>query len=564
MLLRTLSDFMARKAVGSRRRNEMRRGGSPGTSPRVMLALLLALPTLLLSGAPRAWAATSARAPAATADRATPAASMRPNIVVILTDDLDARTLAENLDRLPHVAALEKEGTTFSNFFVTTPECCPSRASILRGQYAHNHGVLHNRGTPGEEGGFATFHRLDREDSTVATWLQAAGYRTVLLGKYLNGYPGDVDPTYRPAGWNEWYARVDQKGEPFYFDYRLNENGKLVAYGHDPADYSTDVLSAKASSFIERTADSGDPFFLYLAPFAPHNPATPAPRDAQAFDGLQAPRTPSFNETDVTDKPVWVRERHVLNADQVAQVDELFRERMRSLLAVDDMVGRTVEALRVSGALDNTYIVFTSDNGFHLGEHRIAQGKLTPYDESIKVPLVVRGPGVATGRVEDLMASNIDLAPTVAGLVGAAAPDFVDGRSLVPLLRGSANVSTWRRSILIEQFDPKSLRRGKDRHRDRATPEGSPTAGEVSEESDAGLRVPTYQALRTGNLLYVEYATGEKELYDLAKDPYELQNRATTAGPAVMRSLSGRLAELRDCVAVSCRSAEDSPLPVHG
>ena len=478
--------------------------------------------------------------PALTADPIGAASSAdRPNIVLILTDDLDARSLETAPEHSPNIAALREQGTAFANFVITMPLCCPSRASILRGQYAHNHGVLNSGG---QSTGFAAFHGLDREGSTLATWLRDAGYRTALLGKYMNGYPGRAAAaTYVPPGWDEWGGYKMSVGEEdfSYFDYELNENGSLVAYGSRPEDYLTDVLAAKAAAFITRSAEVGQPFFLCLAPFAPHAPATPAPRHAEAFPGLAAPRVPSLGEVDVSDKPAWVRDQVEIGPDEVALIDAHHGLRMRSLLAVDDLVAAVTDALRATGTLEDTYLVFTSDNGFHLGEHRIGYGKRTPYEEAIRVPLLVRGPGVPAGRVAEELALNVDLAPTFAELAGAEVPAFVDGRSLVPLLSGG-QPAAWRQVGLVETFE---------RRKDSGSSQTS---------------VPAFGALRTVDLSYVEYATGERELYDLRADPYQMENLAESADPAALERLSARLAELRGCAGAGCRAAEDAPLDLPG
>ena len=350
-------------------------------------------------------------------------AASKPNMIFIIADDLDTASMSQ-LPRLQSLLA--DHGVTFTNYFVSLALCCPSRASILRGQYAHNTKIFTNA-PPG--GGFATFRDLGHEESTIATWLREAGYRTVLLGKYLNGYPMT---TYVPPGWDEWYAVA---GGVNFFNYSLNENGQLVRYGSDPEAYLTDVLSDKAADFIRRTAPSAQPFFMYVAPYAPHQPATPAPRYAETFVGVEAPRTLSFNESDVSDKPLWVRNTPLRTPAQIAQLDALYRKRLQSMLAVEDLVARLLETLRAVSQLGNTYIVLTSDNGFHLGQHRLPAGKNSAYDEDIRVPLIVRGPGVPRGTAVDHLAVNIDLAPTFAELGGTAAPAFVDGRSLLALLR---------------------------------------------------------------------------------------------------------------------------------
>ena len=490
-------------------------------------------------------------------------ASTPPNIIVILTDDLDARSAA----CLPNVQSLlAAEGMTFANAFATTPLCCPSRASILRGQYAHNHGVLSNSG---DNGGFPAFYRLGDEESTVAIWLQDAGYRTALVGKYLNRYPKGAAESHVPPGWDEWnaFASSDEdEGGSYYSGYALNENGTTVFYGHQPADYSTDVLTAKATDFVDRSVNSGDPFFLYIGPFAPHGPSTPASRHTGAFPDVGATRIPSFDEADVSDKPAWVQALPPLTADQIALLDDRYQRRLRSLLAVDEMVASLVETLAATGALDNTYILFMSDNGYHLGEHGIPVGKQSPYDESLRIPLIVRGPGVPAGAVVDAIALNIDLAPTFAELAGASPADFVDGRSLAPLLHGDSP-NAWRHGFLVEHYD-------------RTIPEEWGTPGPVPveetahdaeelEEADGDemtgitpIDSPPYLGLRTDQYLYVEYASGERELYDIQADPYQLQNLAATADPALLADLAAALDHLRLCTAADCRAAENAlPAP---
>ncbi len=445
----------------------------------------------------------------------------RPNIIFILTDDLDAQSMAF----MPKLKTLlSDQGVSFSNFFVSFSLCCPSRATILRGQYGHNTQILAN-GPP--DGGFEKFRSLGHENSTIATWLQEAGYRTVLLGKYLNGYPDRGNPTYVPPGWSEWYGVL--RGH--YFNYQINENGRIVSYGSRPQDYETDVLARKTIDFIQRTAKEGKPFFVYLAPFAPHSPATPAPRHQDLFPNVKAPRTPNFNEEDVSDKPAYIRNRPPLTEKEIAKIDEQHRKRLQSLQAVDEAIEALIEALEAVGQLDNTYIFFTTDNGFHLGNHRLATGKVAPYEEDIRVPLIVRGPGVPAGRTVEHLTGNVDLAPTWAELAGVKAPDFVDGRSLVPLLGSNPpSADNLRQAFLLEN-------------------------GNLDRRSQ-GLAIPPYRAIRTEDYLYVEYNTGERELYDLNKDPYQLQNLSATADPNLLKQLSSRLAELRSCAAASCRAAE--------
>jgi len=372
-------------------------------------------------------------------------AAARPNVVLILLDDLNAQLLGQ----LPALQALiGEQGVAFTNFFVTTPLCGPSRATFLRGQYAHNHGMLANTG---REGGFQTFHRLGREESTVATWLQDAGYRTALVGKYLNGFPIGVDPRFIPPGWDEWFALAGI--HPSYYGYELNENGTLVEYGTAAEDYITDVLAAKATDFVARASDDGRPFFLLVAPLTPHAPAPPAPRHAEALGDARAPHLPSYNEVDVDDKPSWLRSVPQLTVDQMNQLDELYRQRLRSLLAVDEMVASLFDTLQQKQTLENSYVFFASDNGSFAGEHRLGIGKEAAYEEAIRVPLLVRGPGIPARRKVPDLCLNVDLAPTIAELAGVRVPDFVDGRSLMPQLLGWRPTPT-RQMFLVELFAP--------------------------------------------------------------------------------------------------------------
>jgi N-acetylglucosamine-6-sulfatase len=266
-----------------------------------------------------------------------------------------------DLQFMPKVKKLLiEEGTTLSNYFVTSSVCCPSRSSILRGQYVHNHGVESNRA------GFRRFYQLGNEHSTIATWLKAAGYLTGYMGKYLNGYPDGSGKTHVPPGWDEWHGAVGDAGYK-QFDYRLNENGTIVKYGHSDADYLTDVIARKTVAFIYQAVEQKKPFFLHLAPFAPHEPSTPAPRHRALFRDAMAPRTASFNEKDVTSKPAYIRALPRLNQKQIEQMNQLYRKRLQSLQAVDDLVEGIIEVLQQTGELHRTYIVFTSDNGYHLG-----------------------------------------------------------------------------------------------------------------------------------------------------------------------------------------------------
>jgi arylsulfatase A-like enzyme len=464
----------------------------------------------------------------------------RPNVVLILTDDLDVGLLQRYGERYPNIGRLADGGTTFENAFVTDPLCCPSRATTLRGQYAHNHRVL---GNWPPLGGAGKFRDLGHEDSTVATWLRGEGYRTALVGKYMNHYHGDRVP----VGWDDWYGISGG-----HTSRDLNENGRIRRYDAEH-EHLDDVIAEKAAVYVRTTAADDPPFFAWVGTQAPHAPATPAPRHEGAFSDARLPRPPSFDEGNVSDKPDWVRDNPSLTQEQVDSMEDLYRSRLRSMLAVDDMVGRLMDALRESGELDDTYVFFTSDNGWHAGEHRLTTGKWTAYEEDVRVPLIVSGPSVPEGKTLPHLVLNNDLAPTFADLAGADPPGFVDGRSLKPLLTDDPPpVDDWRSAFLVEA----------------AAEQGSTTGQPLSGDpiTDGGRRVPREDwgrpalvAVRTEARLYVEYGDGGRELYDLGEDPHQLVNRHETVEPELLRRLQGRLAALRGCSDSGCRAAEEEP-----
>jgi N-acetylglucosamine-6-sulfatase len=447
----------------------------------------------------------------------------RPNVLVIMTDD----QTVESLRVMANVKTLlADQGTTFDSSFASFSLCCPSRATFLTGQYAHNHGVM---GNAPPEGGYA---KLD-SSNTLPVWLQRAGYHTVHVGKYLNGYPGS-NRTHVPPGWTEWYGSIDPSTYQFY-NYTLNENGRLVTYGSDPASYQADVYSRKAVDAVRRLAPAAAPFFLSVAFLAPHsggpresddprNFATPvpAPRHRNRFASEPFPQSASFNEADVSDKPAGIRNRPLLGAQQIANVTENYRQRLESLLAVDEAVAALVAALRESGELDQTLIVFTADNGFFHGEHRVPSGKVLLYEPSIRVPLIFRGPGIPRAqRVTELVA-NIDLAPTIVDATGARPLRVMDGRSLLPLARDSGRRTG--RDILIER-------------------------------GPGGNNQQIFTALRTARYVYAEYSNGERELYDLVRDPDQLTSlHGDPASQNLRLRLAARLARLRSCVGAACRA----------
>ena len=447
-----------------------------------------------------------------------------PNIVFILSDDEDValHAYAPKIKRL-----IEDEGTVFDNAFVTYSLCCPSRASIFRGQYPHNTKVL---GNLPPFGGFQTFRRLGRESSTTGTWLQDAGYRTAFYGKYLNGYTEKDAP---PPGWDEWHAANNDgyKG----IDYIMNSNGEAVPYGHAPEDYLTDVIAGKAVDHIRRWSAANEPFYLHIAPFNPHSPYNPAPRHAGSFANAELPRPPSFDEADVSDKPAWIRSLPRLTEQDIDDITGHYRARLECLQSVDDLAESVVNALEEAGQLDNTYIVYLSDNGFHLGEHRMKEGKDTAYEEDIRVPMAIRGPGIPKGQRVSSFVLNTDIAPTFAEWSGASLPDFVDGRSLMPLF-GDVPPESWRSHFLIQRN------------------------GLESDERPAAQTANSAMAIRTPTHLWSAYRNGETELYDLRSDPFQLDNIASSADPALIESMTKRLTELADCRGEDCRRFEDAPL----
>jgi len=453
------------------------------------------------------------------------AAPERPNILMIMTDD----QTVESMRAMPEVQRLiAARGTTFDNSFVNFSLCCPSRATAFTGQYSHN---THVQGLAPPLGGYPLLNTTNY----LPLWLQQAGYRTMHLGKFLNGYGSqNPDPHEVPAGWDVWQASIDPSTYDFT-RFTLNENGTLVDYGgsKNPGMYQTDFYTQRARQLIDRYAGSARPFFFSLAYLAPHHgtpleiddppglktPALPG-RHENAFVNELLPQPPSFNEFDVSDKPSYIRRRALLTPDKVANVQEEYQQRLESLLAVDEGIRRVVAELEEVGELQNTLIIFTSDNGFLHGEHRISAGKVVAYEPSIRVPLIMAGPGVPAGQHRKQLAVNADLSPTILDAAGGFAGLPQDGRSLFPLLRDRG--LRWGRDVLIEG---------------RST----------------GL---SFNALRTPRFKYVKYRTGTTELYDLSRDPDELQNLARVKRYRPLRmEMYKRLNRLKRCRGAACYAA---------
>jgi N-acetylglucosamine-6-sulfatase len=441
-------------------------------------------------------------------------AQEHPNIVFVLTDDLTW----DLLPYMPEVRRLQRDGMTFRQFMVADSLCCSSRATIFTGEFPHNTGVL---GNVPPVGGYQAFRRNGDLSRSVAVALQRAGYRTALFGKYLNDYhpfQAGLDP-----GWTDWLASSYAYSG---FGYEQSDDGHAEIAGYRPRDYVTDVLSRHALRFI-RGAAGRQPFFAMISTYAPHKPFVPAPRDRSLFRHLPLPHPADFDAPS-TDPPSWLGHRPPLTGRQKRALVRDFRARARSVQAVDDMIGRIRATLRATGIARNTYIVFTSDNGFHLGQHRLTDGKRTAFDADIRVPLIVAGPHVRRGRATSAMTGTIDLTPTFERWAGLPADAARDGRPLAPLLHGRTP-RHWRRALLVEHFDDRVV------------------TGDPDAQGWAQGRPATYAALRTRWWTYVQYADGEREFYNRRRDPAELHNVAHRLSPARVARLSAALARYRVC-----------------
>ncbi len=437
-----------------------------------------------------------------------PPPSNGPNIVLILADDM-------RYDEMPHLpltgSLIGPESVKFLNYFVSTPLCCPSRASMLTGLHAHNTGVYQNYG-PSNAGAPAF-----KDSSTIATWLKGAGYLTGLYGKYLNGYY-NLPSGYIPPGWSDWHAFVSSPGATgnpsdgnFYYGYTINDNGVLTVRGSAPSDYGTDVIFQDAINYIQN-APSGKPLFLYVAPYAPHDPFIAAPQDIGKYSCCPPLRAPSFNEADVSEKPFWLQALPLMTAADIATNDSRYHMTLDTLASLDRDIQNLINALVAAGRWGNTVLLFASDNGLFWGEHRLSNGKDSVYEEAVKVPLWIRVPGQAT-RTETSLVENIDLAPTIAAWAGATPASKVNGVNLIPLLNQTA--TGWRTEILLEELGTSSTQ-------------------------------TTFSAVRNAQFVYVEYADGEREFYDLLADPYQMTNQINNAAySATISALQAKLATLK-------------------
>ncbi len=500
----------------------------------------------------------------------------RPNILVVMTDDQAAADVA----KMPNVKRLLAErGTTFANAVDSFPLCCPARATFLTGQYAHNHGVAGNFHPYG-------WYGMRGRGNILPAWLQKAGYRTALVGKWLNGYGARDAHGEVPAGFDIWRGLLDASAYDYY-NFVMNQDGRLRSWGdpvfarklvefaeievvpndaglagvldrltsafgpgpytyfgaQDPRDYSPDVTGRITERLVRAERRSSNPFFIWWSPAAPHREdvATtlmgregrdprPAPRHEAASARQRLPRPASFNEPDLADKPSNVRNAAPsLTEEQIQQLQLDYEGRIGSLLAVDDHVKELVETLRATDQLDNTLILFLSDNGWMQGEHRIPGDKFLPYEESLRIPLIMRGPGIPAGRTVRGQVSNIDLAPTLVDAAGARAGRPLDGVSLLPAIR-----------------DPR-------KHPERAV-EVEALVPLFEDDIPVNAWDRPYKGVRTDRYTYVVYReTGEEELYDRRRDPGQLRNVAAAARYARVKArLAGRLDRLDRCKGRSC------------
>ena len=523
------------------------------------------------------------------AEAAQPSAAQRPSFVVIQTDDETLDQLYASLDvggievqAMPYTHALiANRGITFNRYYVSYPLCCPSRVSLLTGRYAHNH---NDRGNVPPNGGYTGFKARGAFSHNIATWLQAAGYRTIHIGKFLNGYgdePFDTG-TDVPPGWNAWHSVLKADTNHYFYGYTLNDNGSIDGPFGDPGSwetreygerddfgcpyaplngkpclYATDVFSRIAAEELLGTSPE-QPFYLQLDYTAPHGdfrrPAGPEPatRHYNTFAGAPYPhsRSQGFNEGNVNDKPRFIREAPYLSLNDIHTYRVYYQKGLESLRSVDEGVKLVVDTLGGLHRLRNTYIIFTSDNGFFYGEHRLTGGKFLAYEPATHLPLLIRGPGIKKGSSTGELAANIDIAPTILELAGASADKSVDGRSLVPFMRDPGLRS--RRPILFESF----VETNDVEANGEPTAQRSRTPASASREANASIVAPPkdYEGIRLGPYKYIEWPDGEKELYDITKDPNELNNVVRVRNLSPIRAfLHAQLVRLENCVGRACQ-----------
>ncbi len=385
----------------------------------------------------------------------------RPNFLIIVTDDQRYDTM----QYMPNTQALIfEQGVTFERGYVTTPFCCPSRASILTGMYAHNHQVYVNE------------DKL--EFKTMVEDIHNNGYFTGLVGKYLNSWKGET--RYEYDFWVSFWGGTIKN----YYDPDLDVNGTWSKH----TGYSTYLFRDYVVQFLDEASNQSKPFLLIYAPNAPHAPFTPAQEDVNSFTDLPPHRPENFNEEDVSDKPLSIANQHLLNEEDIQEIENTRRRQILTLAALDRTIPDIINKLEEIGELDNTVIIFLSDNGKHWGEHRLTS-KSTAYEESVRVPFALRYPPLVPAPYVDRehLVANIDIAPTIYELSETRMPSTVDGLSLVGLLNGT---TAWRDMLLLEAW---------------------PDRGHWS-------------AVHTGDRIYIETEDDISEFYDLTIDPFQMEN----------------------------------------
>jgi N-acetylglucosamine-6-sulfatase len=576
----------------------MNRFAQPSNSSRsrALTAACLALAAGLLALL-CALALANEEARAATGSKAGSSALQKPSFVVIQTDDQTLDQLyaeftpvgGATIRAMPYTLELIADrGITFNRYYVSYPLCCPSRVSLLTGRYAHNHNV---RGNVPPEGGYTGFSIRNAFSHNIATWLQGAGYRTIHIGKFLNGYgdePFDDGKTV-PPGWSAWHTVLKADTDHYFYGYTLNDNGLVEGpfgdsgswetreYGEEddygcplaplngkPCFYETDVFNRIASEELAGTSPE-QPFYMQVDYTAPHGdfrkPAgpQPAPRDYNTFAGAPYPHGPSqgFNEGNVNDKPRFIREAPYLSSSDIHTYRVYYQKALESLRSVDVGVKQIVDTLGALHRLRNTYIIFTSDNGFFYGEHRLTGGKFLAYEPSTHLPFLMRGPGIKAGTATGQLAENIDIAPTILELAGVEADKSIDGTSLFPFAHDPALRT--RRPLLFESFVQTN-----DVEENGGGPAATPTplatgakgGGDSVNSASASIVAPpkNYYGIRLGPYKYIEWPDGEKELYDINKDPYELNNKARDKNFAPIRTfLHNELVRLETCKGRTCQ-----------
>lgn len=444
----------------------------------------------------------------------------RPNIMFVYTDDQDEELFRREF--MPRTFAnLVDAGSHFENHYGSTPLCCPTRVTYLRGQYSHNTRVLSNEFP---SGGYRKYRNLGYRDWSLPRWLGDAGYFTGHFGRVMNGYD-DFAP--EPSGPWDRFVALTKESHPSEF--RIHDDGRTYDVSRSRQE-SVDHLRGKVIGFVDDRARSAAPFYAHVSFFEPHSPYHYPDRYQGYYGSLRLPENPNFNEADVGDKPWFVRERSPYTQERKEQLTRYYRARARGVRAVDDAVGDIIAKLKREGEYRNTVFIFTSDNGYDLGNRRTV-GKIDAYEESSSVPLAMAGPGIARAKTVTGLSSTNDIVPTISDLADSGQKAFFDGRSLTPLVDGGPP-PPWRTAVGIEYL---------------------PLSG------DEDPRHQAYSAIRTeGNELYVEHRNGEREYYDMDSDPYQLENAADDpANRQRISELSGRVADLKTCAGAGCRAAED-------